>query len=869
MFKATRLEQIAVDLYEAGVIDMFKGINGSNPMSLSGASTSKLWLKAYDNPPTGGEDDTHGQLMAYVSGDSTDENNWSELTPALFAAHLVGLIDAGLTDIAGLAVTDGNIIVGNGTNWVAESGATARASLGVTIGTNVQAWDADLDAIAALAKADGNIIVGDGSTWVAESGATARTSLGLGAGDSPTFTALTVTDDAYAAGWNGSSVVPTKNALYDKIETLQPLDADLTSWAGVTRATGFDTFAATPSSANLKSLVTDETGSGGALVFATGPTITSPTIATSPTAAGATWTDLGTVTTADINGGTVDGAVIGGASAAAGTFTTLTATTIELGNTDTTLARSGSGVVTIEGVEVTTNTATQTLTNKTLTAPKIASGGFIADANGNEQIIFTTTASAVNEVTYANAATGNNPSFAATGGDANIGLDLQAKGSGTYRFLGTSTQAAQIRLYEDTDDGSNYTAFKVGTQAGDVTYTLPTAVGASGAVLTDAAGNGTLSWTVPAGTGDVTAASTFGTDNVLIRSDGTSKGVQSTGIAVDDSNNVTGVPSINSGPLAGLRNRLFNGSMRFWQRATASVGDDTYGFDRWNNLVQTAATTLSQLTDVENTTPYMMRTTQGQASAQRFGTSQIIEAVNCKGLRGQAVTLSARVRCSNSTTLRYAILEWTGTADSVTSDVVNDWTNGTFTAGNFFNSTTLTVTATGSTALTANTLTSVSLSTTLGSSTNNVIVIFWTDSTQAQNSTLDIGKVQFEIGSTATTFEFRPTSVELSLCERYYEKSYQLADAPGTSTTTGAFLQRAPGINVSWSANFKTRKRTTPTCTIYSTTGASGNMRDLSTNVDLTAQSTFPGESNFTIDNNASSTDGRLYGAHWVAESEL
>lgn len=46
-------------------------------------------------------------------------------------------LDAGLTDIAALAVTDNNIIVGNGTNWVAESGATARTSLGLTIGTDV------------------------------------------------------------------------------------------------------------------------------------------------------------------------------------------------------------------------------------------------------------------------------------------------------------------------------------------------------------------------------------------------------------------------------------------------------------------------------------------------------------------------------------------------------------------------------------------------------------------------------------------------------------------------------------------------------------------------------------------------------------
>ena len=58
----------------------------------------------------------------------------------------------------------------NGSTWQA----------GVTDTSGLQPIDADLTAIAALSSADGNVIVGSASGWVAESGATARTSLGLG-----------------------------------------------------------------------------------------------------------------------------------------------------------------------------------------------------------------------------------------------------------------------------------------------------------------------------------------------------------------------------------------------------------------------------------------------------------------------------------------------------------------------------------------------------------------------------------------------------------------------------------------------------------------------------------------------------------------
>ena len=84
-------------------------------------------------------------------------------------------------------------------------------------------------------------------------------------------------------------------------------------------------------------------------------------------------------------------------------------------------------------------TGTQTLTNKTLTSPTINDPiiNKINDSNGNEEIIFTATGSAVNELTIANAATGNNPNITASGSDANIGINLTPKGIGEITFNGT------------------------------------------------------------------------------------------------------------------------------------------------------------------------------------------------------------------------------------------------------------------------------------------------------------------------------------------------------------------------------------------------------------------------------------------------
>lgn len=330
----------------------------------------------------------------------------------------------------------------------------------------------------------------------------------------------------------------------------------------------------------------------------------------------------------------------------------------------------------------------------------------------------------------------------------------------------------------------------------------------------------------------------------------------------------------------GFRNRIINPSGQIWQvqnTGAAAITDATYAFDQWYGLTQSAGVTASQVSAAENGTPYMMRLSQANASAQRFGIAQPLETANVIDLRGQAVVLSARVRMSASTTLRYAIVEWTGTADSVTKDVVNDWTSGTFTTGNFFKSTTTTICGTGSTALTANTLADITaLTCTPSGSMNNLIVFFWTDSTQAQNVTLDVGKVQLEAGLAATTHALRPFTVELGLAERYYQKSYDIATAPGTATTTGQIAARSPatgGTNMdTFQKGIMTRFRTAPTMTWYSpATGTAARFRDFTGAADVTVTGTTGnGETTTGFPTCASGpTATNLITAHYVADARM
>ena len=124
------------------------------------------------------------------------------------------------------------------------------------------------------------------------------------------------------------------------------------------------------------------------------------------------------------------------------------------------LMPKGTGTVQANGVEVATISGTQTLTNKTLTTPKMS---YITDTNGNTSMLLTASASAVNFLQVVNSAAGSPVILQPNGSDTNIGFSFRPRGTGTFTF--------------NTSGGANIAAFSQGTSPVNYFYFTPGGTG--------------------------------------------------------------------------------------------------------------------------------------------------------------------------------------------------------------------------------------------------------------------------------------------------------------------------------------------------------------------------------------------------------
>lgn len=135
---------------------------------------------------------------------------------------------------------------------------------------------------------------------------------------------------------------------------------------------------------------------------------------------------------------------------------------------------------------------------------------------------------------------------------------------------------------------------------------------------------------------------------------------------------------------------------------------------------------------------------------------------------------------------------------------------------------------------------------------------------------------QLELGALPTRFDWRLFGIELALCKRYFEKSYNTGVSPGTATTAGSLRTHTDGLTsythqAIFSCSYKEVKRSAPALTFYSpNTGAAGYMYDVWNNNDISANATYAGLSAFSV--YATSTVASTtcdFAVHWTADAEL
>lgn len=337
---------------------------------------------------------------------------------------------------------------------------------------------------------------------------------------------------------------------------------------------------------------------------------------------------------------------------------------------------------------------------------------------------------------------------------------------------------------------------------------------------------------------------------------------------------VRGVAHI-PGAVGTNKNYAHNGAKRVWQRGTSFVPSvTTFMDDRWKGrrASNAAGSTYSRQAGFSGA-QYCMRIQRdnGNAATDAMLYGHQIESAECYGLQGKTIVVSAEVRCGASYSGgNITINIFSGTGVDEVFNVATGFATGNVNEG----SSAITPTTT------AQRLSSSAAA--LGSNITELGVSFvWTPSgTAGATDYVEITNVKIEVSPVASAFVPPSVEEELSVCRRFYQKSFDLATTPaqnlgnGTGETTFVATIAGAVTNRSGRIPFSPRMRASTglAMTLYNSAAANAQIRDQTAAADTSAAATVNvTESGFhvTCTGNAGTTVGGVLGFHWAADAEI